>query len=124
MCVCARARMAPPSGFKVLEAFNRCCKIVSGGYVGVRDVRSATPPKDDTQQTFWLAETAQILKSTLHSDFCRICRVLTFQIFVFFLCQLKYLYLLFSEDELIPLDKYVFNTEAHPLKVWKEANDI
>ena len=29
-----------------------------------------------------------------------------------------------SEDELIPLDKYVFNTEAHPLKVWKEANDI
>ena len=79
-------------GFKVLEAFNKCCKIESGGYVGVRDVRSDRPPKDDTQQTFWLAET------------------------------LKYLYLLFSEDELIPLDKYVFNTEAHPLKVWPDAN--
>lgn len=57
-------------------------------------MRSENPPKDDTQQTFWLAET------------------------------LKYLYLLFSEDELIPLDKYVFNTEAHPLKVWKDANVI
>jgi len=81
-------------GWKVLQAFNKCCKIESGGYVGVRDVRSEHPPKDDTQQTFWLAET------------------------------LKYLYLLFSEDELIPLDKYVFNTEAHPLKVWKDANVI
>ena len=40
--------------------------------VGVRDVRSASPPKDDTQQTFWLAET------------------------------LKYLYLLFSDDDLVP----------------------
>lgn len=28
-------------------------------------------------------------------------------------------YLLFSEDTLIPLDKYVFNTEAHPLSVFK-----
>ena len=29
---------------------------------------------------------------------------------------LKYLFLLFSDDEtLLPLDKYVFNTEAHPL---------
>lgn len=29
----------------------------------------------------------------------------------------QYLYLLFSEDELIPLDKYVFNTEAHPFRI-------
>jgi Glycosyl hydrolase family 47 len=28
---------------------------------------------------------------------------------------LKYLYLLFSEDDVISLDKFVFNTEAHPL---------
>jgi hypothetical protein len=34
----------------------------------------------------------------------------------FFLGEtLKYFYLLFSNDSLIPLDKYVFNTEAHPL---------
>jgi hypothetical protein len=29
---------------------------------------------------------------------------------------LKYLYLLFSEAELVPLDQYVFNTEAHLFK--------
>ncbi|GAB5588598.1 hypothetical protein Unana1_03498 [Umbelopsis nana] len=32
----------------------------------------------------------------------------------FFAETLKYLYLLFSPDDVISLDKYVFNTEAHP----------
>ena len=41
--------------------------------------------KDSTQQSFFLAET------------------------------LKYLYLIFSDDDLISLDEFVFNTEAHPL---------
>eukprot|EP00698_Gefionella_okellyi_P012129 TRINITY_DN3238_c0_g1_i2.p1 TRINITY_DN3238_c0_g1~~TRINITY_DN3238_c0_g1_i2.p1 ORF type:complete len:551 (+),score=95.88 TRINITY_DN3238_c0_g1_i2:78-1655(+) len=57
------------------------------GYSGLRDVQSANPQKDDQMQSFFLAET------------------------------LKYLYLLFSEDWLIPLDEWVFNTEAHPLHV-------
>ena len=30
---------------------------------------------------------------------------------------LKYLYLTFCDDSVIPLDKYVFNTEAHPLPI-------
>ena len=30
---------------------------------------------------------------------------------------LKYLYILFSDDDFLPLDKWVFNTEAHPLPV-------
>jgi mannosyl-oligosaccharide alpha-1,2-mannosidase len=42
---------------------------------------------DDKQQSFMLAET------------------------------FKYLFLLFSPNNLIPLNKYVFNTEAHPLKI-------
>jgi len=29
----------------------------------------------------------------------------------------KYLFLLFSPDEVLPLDKYVFNTEAHPIPI-------
>ncbi|PVZ99402.1 hypothetical protein BB558_004581 [Smittium angustum] len=38
----------------------------------------------------------------------------------FFLGEtLKYLYLLFSPVDYISLDKYVFNTEAHPLKIIK-----
>ena len=36
----------------------------------------------------------------------------------FFLSEtLKYLYLLFSDEKLIPIDKYVFNTEAHMIKL-------
>jgi hypothetical protein len=27
-----------------------------------------------------------------------------------------------SDDDVVPLDKYVFNTEAHPLKIWKDEN--
>lgn len=29
----------------------------------------------------------------------------------------RYLYLLFSDDDLLPLDDWVFNTEAHPLPI-------
>jgi len=60
---------------------------VDGGYSGVRDVYQVGGTKDDVQQTFFLAET------------------------------LKYLYLLFSDDSLISLDQWVFNTEAHPLPI-------
>ena len=36
----------------------------------------------------------------------------------FFLAEtLKYLYLLFSPSSVISLDEWVFNTEAHPLKI-------
>ncbi|XP_019426934.1 PREDICTED: mannosyl-oligosaccharide 1,2-alpha-mannosidase MNS1-like [Lupinus angustifolius] len=36
----------------------------------------------------------------------------------FFLAEtLKYLYLLFSPSSVIPLDQWVFNTEAHPLRI-------
>lgn len=64
---------------------------VDGGYSGIRDVTSSTPSHDDVQQSFFLAET------------------------------LKYLYLIFSEDTLLPLDKWVLNTEAHPLPVIGKA---
>ncbi|XP_076445809.1 mannosyl-oligosaccharide 1,2-alpha-mannosidase IA-like [Babylonia areolata] len=60
---------------------------VDGGFTGLRDVYQASPQKDDVQQSFLLAET------------------------------LKYLYLTFSDDSLIPLNKWVFNTEAHPFPV-------
>uniref|UniRef100_A0A8C5Q883 alpha-1,2-Mannosidase n=1 Tax=Leptobrachium leishanense TaxID=445787 RepID=A0A8C5Q883_9ANUR len=60
---------------------------VEAGYSGVRDVYAAHPNHDDVQQSFFLAET------------------------------LKYLYLLFSEDDLLPLEHWIFNTEAHPLPI-------
>ncbi|XP_063712401.1 mannosyl-oligosaccharide 1,2-alpha-mannosidase IA-like isoform X2 [Symsagittifera roscoffensis] len=57
------------------------------GYSGIRDVTNVNTGVDDVQQSFFLAET------------------------------LKYLYLLFSDDSLIPLDHWVFNTEAHPIPI-------
>ena len=49
------------------------------------------PVQNNKMESFWLAET------------------------------LKYLYLLFSPDSTIPLDEYVFNTEAHPLRILTPA---
>lgn len=60
---------------------------MDGGFSGLKNVYRVDSSKDDVQQSFFLAET------------------------------LKYLYLLFSEDDLIPLDAWVLNTEAHPLPI-------
>ncbi|XP_062996395.1 mannosyl-oligosaccharide 1,2-alpha-mannosidase IC [Elgaria multicarinata webbii] len=60
---------------------------VEGGYSGIRDVYTTNPSHDNMQQSFFLAET------------------------------LKYLYLLFCEDDVLSLEDWVFNTEAHPLPV-------
>jgi len=60
---------------------------VNGGYTGIKNVYEVGGQQDDVQQSFFLAE------------------------------ALKYLYLLFSDDDLIDLDQWVFNTEAHPLPV-------
>ena len=48
------------------------------------------PEKDNTMQSFWLAET------------------------------LKYLWLIFASPDVISLDEWVLNTEAHPLRILKE----
>ncbi|CAG0916898.1 unnamed protein product [Notodromas monacha] len=62
---------------------------VEHGFSGVRDVDNLPVVHDDVQQSYFLAET------------------------------LKYLYLLFSNnDEEISLSKWVFTTEGHPLPVF------
>ncbi|XP_048348063.1 mannosyl-oligosaccharide 1,2-alpha-mannosidase IA [Sphaerodactylus townsendi] len=66
---------------------------LDGGYSGVRDVYSSHQSHDDVQQSFFLSET------------------------------LKYLYLLFSEDDLLPFEHWVFNTEAHPLPVLSKEEE-
>ncbi|KAK2877217.1 hypothetical protein FQN49_001341 [Arthroderma sp. PD_2] len=55
------------------------------GYGAIEDVASTKPIIIDEMESFWTGET------------------------------LKYFYLLFSEPDLISLDKYILNTEAHPL---------
>ena len=79
----------PPSLPPCRQALEQHCR-VDTGFVGLKDVFQENPPKDNVQQSFFLAET------------------------------LKYLYLLFSDDSIIPLDQWVFNTEAHPLPVLED----
>jgi len=70
------------------QAIQNNCKAGPGrGYSGLRNVYSLSPQQDDVQQTFFLAET------------------------------LKYLYLIFSTDDLIDINQWVFNTECHPLPI-------
>ena len=81
-------------GWEAVEAIEKNCRISTGGYSGLRNVASTKPTHDDVQQSFFLAET------------------------------LKYLYLLFSDDTLINLDQWVFNTEAHPLPIKGGVNPL
>lgn len=69
-------------------------QVPSGGYTSIGNVRDPlNPAPRDKMESFFLGET------------------------------LKYLFLLFSDDtELLSLDKYVFNTEAHPLPIWPSAS--
>ncbi|XP_063091163.1 mannosyl-oligosaccharide 1,2-alpha-mannosidase IA isoform X2 [Cavia porcellus] len=67
---------------------------VSGGYSGLRDVYLVHESYDDVQQSFFLAET------------------------------LKYLYLIFSDDDLLPLEHWIFNSEAHVLPVLRANKEV
>lgn len=78
-------------GWNILKSFNKYSRVDSGGYVSLNNVRSAKDPQPggsrDKMESFFVAET------------------------------LKYLFLLFSDVDVLPLDKWVFNTEAHPLPI-------
>lgn len=55
-------------------------------HAALADCTANPPPKEDSMESFWLAET------------------------------LRYFYLIFADESLISLDDYVLNTEAHPLR--------
>ncbi|CAH1271786.1 MAN1A2 [Branchiostoma lanceolatum] len=78
-------------GWKIFQAFEKYTKVQGGGYSSIGSVKDTKNPRfRDKMESFFLGET------------------------------LKYLFLLFSDDPtLLSLDKYVFNTEAHPLPIWR-----
>ncbi|TNY18789.1 glycoside hydrolase [Rhodotorula diobovata] len=78
-------------GWRIFRAFEAHCRLPGGGFAGVRDVdaKPGAVVHEDRMETFWISET------------------------------LKYLFLLFSDKDLVPLDRYVFNTEAHPFPVFE-----
>ncbi|KAF2845745.1 glycoside hydrolase family 47 protein [Plenodomus tracheiphilus IPT5] len=57
------------------------------GNAALQNVMVDTPDKEDSMESFWMSET------------------------------LKYFYLVFSELDVLSLDEWVFNTEAHPFRV-------
>jgi len=74
-------------GWKIFQGIETYCK-VSGGYTTISNVRNPLDTRPrDMMESFFLGET------------------------------LKYLYLLFADRHEISLDRWVFNTEAHPLPV-------
>nr|XP_019044540.1 mannosyl-oligosaccharide alpha-1,2-mannosidase [Kwoniella bestiolae CBS 10118]OCF23470.1 mannosyl-oligosaccharide alpha-1,2-mannosidase [Kwoniella bestiolae CBS 10118] len=44
-------------GWEVFQAFEKWCKVPSGGYAGIEDVQTVPPRQLDRMETFWLAET-------------------------------------------------------------------
>ncbi|KAI8336789.1 glycoside hydrolase [Chlamydoabsidia padenii] len=73
----------------IFESIEKYCK-VKYGYSRIGDVTVSNPQEahhDDFEESYIFAET------------------------------FKYLYLIFSDPNLISLDEYVFNTEAHPMKL-------
>jgi len=75
-------------GWAIFEAIEKYCRVESGGYASILNVDDVKSKKEDRMETFMMSET------------------------------LKYLYLLFSDSNVLPLNKYVFNTEAHPLPIF------
>lgn len=77
-------------GWEIFQNFNKYTRVDTGGYTSINNVQSSENPEPrDKMESFFLGET------------------------------LKYFFLLFSDEfNLISLDKYIFNTEAHILPIW------
>ncbi|CAK7239725.1 MAG: mannosyl-oligosaccharide alpha-1,2-mannosidase [Sporothrix thermara] len=72
-------------GWDMFKSFMNYTAVADGGgFTSLSNANVIPPDGRDNMESFWLAET------------------------------LKYFYLLFSPDDLLPLDKIVINTEAHP----------
>jgi hypothetical protein len=75
-------------GWSIFQSIEKYCRLESGGYASILNVDDIHSERIDKMETFFMSET------------------------------LKYLYLLFSDPSVLPLDKYVFNTEAHPFPIF------
>ncbi|KAJ7872689.1 glycoside hydrolase [Mycena leptocephala] len=78
-------------GWEIFQAIETHCRVPGGGYASVLNVEEVPVTWEDKMETFLMSET------------------------------LKYLFLLFSDDSVLPLDQYVFNTEAHPLPIFSPS---
>lgn len=72
-------------GWEMFQSFVKYTMVEDGGFSSIGNVNDIPPSSRDNMESFWLAET------------------------------LKYFYLLFGPNDVLPLDEIVLNTEAHPL---------
>ena len=77
-------------GYEIFQSFQQHTRLKDGGYSSINNVMDpANPEFRDKMESFFLGET------------------------------LKYLFLLFGDDDsVLNIDKWVVNTEAHPLPIW------
>ncbi|KUF87070.1 hypothetical protein AM588_10001374 [Phytophthora nicotianae] len=77
-------------GRTIMKAFEKQSKVEAGGYRSTSNVwYGELTTMAGPMESFFIAET------------------------------LKYLFLLFSDDDILALDEIVFNTEAHPFPMWR-----
>ena len=94
--LCLGDKMYQDWGWKIFQSIEKYAKIPTGGYSSIGNVLDPNNLQyKDKMESFFIGET------------------------------LKYLFLLFDDSKtLLPLDKYVFNTEAHPLPIFKPDPNI
>lgn len=79
----------------ILASVASACRMEHGGFAGWKNVSSSHDATNsasshkDTMESYFVAEV------------------------------LKYAFLLEQDDSVLPLDEFVFNTEAHPFRVWR-----
>ena len=76
-------------GWNIFTGIEKYSKVPDGGYSGIKDVLADVAEKDDLQPAWFTAAT------------------------------LKYLYLLFAHDDVLPLSEFVFNANGHPYPIQK-----
>ena len=92
-------------GWQIFEAFVRHTSLPNGkGFSSVGHVDKIPPPTRDNMESFWLVSLQRSILSEVEGLELTSTQAET----------LKYLYLLFGPDDLLPLDTTVLNTEAHP----------
>ncbi|KAF7367767.1 alpha-1,2-Mannosidase [Mycena sanguinolenta] len=90
----------------IFESIEKHCRLPDGGYATVLDVDTVPVRHDDKQETFFLVGSAFSLLHVMHIPTSE---------------TLKYLFLVFADEAVLPLDGYVLNTEAHPLPIFRPS---
>lgn len=82
------------AGWRIFQAIEKHCKVDTGGYVSIRDVDELPAVTEDRMETFFMSGASDSIDELTHAE------------------TLKYLFLLFSDESVVPLDRYVLTTEA------------